>query len=807
MKFTKYILFICVLWAMYACSLSKNLPEGKYVLENNSLEGVEKADKSEIEGLFFQEPNTKIPLTNSSLGVTIYRVGQIFYDSAKVNDRLKAKNSELGDVKTSLNETPDDRKLLKRRDKLQTKIQDLEKMKEYGNFLMRTGNPVTILDSAQTQKTVTEIGNYLYNHGFLDSEVTYEVETKKKKAEVIYAIQEREPYLLDSIYTRSDNEGILDLIKKSQDESLIIKGESYDQSNFTKERERLEDLFKNNGYYMFTKSFIDYNLYYDTTSKKINVEQRILKPSFAENHAVYRIDSITFKVSPPSDAFIDEKQLTNYRNIDFTFYKDRFSSKILSSRILFDEGQEYKRIDIVETQKQLSNLDLFRYINISFDTVGTSLTAKILTQPNQKYQLTNQLGLSITEQLPGPFFSIVLRNRNFFRAGEILEFNTRIGYEGVASATDQGVYQSREFGTSASVIFPRFLIPFYGEGLQKFGRYNPNTRTQLGFNYTNRPEYTRSGLNGLLSYTWATRGNRQQFTLNAADINYIRTPKISPDFTQVLLDLQNQGNNLIWSFLPSFISSISGQTIINFNDYGNYNSSNKASLLKLFIESGGTTLNFVNATSNSEATDFARFQWLKFQADYRRYLPLNQKSTVAYRANIGIANPYGVSNGILPYEKYFFAGGGTSIRAWQARRLGPGSYTPPIGERGRYDYAFEQPSEMILETMLEYRRNLVGYFDMAVFVDAGNAWVIGVDNSRPGADFKFDRFYKEIAIGTGIGLRMDFNFLVVRLDLATKAVDPSMPEGERWVLDNISFNRLFGVKGQTVLNFGIGYPF
>ncbi len=792
---------------MYACSLSKNLPEGKYVLENNSLEGVEKADKSEIEGLFFQEPNTKIPLTNSSLGVTIYRVGQIFYDSAKVNNRLKAKNSELGDVKTSLNETPDDRKLLKRRDKLQTKIQDLEKMKEYGNFLMRTGNPVTILDSAQTQKTVTEIGNYLYNQGFLDSEVTYEVETKKKKAEVIYVIQEREPYLLDSIYTRSDNEGILDLIKKSQDESLIIKGESYDQSNFTKERERLEDLFKNNGYYMFTKSFIDYNLYYDTTSKKINVEQRILKPSFAENHAVYRIDSITFKVSPPSDAFIDEKQLTNYRNIDFTFYKDRFSSKILSSRILFDEGQEYKRIDIVETQKQLSNLDLFRYINISFDTVGTSLTAKILTQPNQKYQLTNQLGLSITEQLPGPFFSIVLRNRNFFRAGEILEFNTRIGYEGVASATDQGVYQSREFGTSASVIFPRFLIPFYGEGLQKFGRYNPNTRTQLGFNYTNRPEYTRSGLNGLLSYTWATRGNRQQFTLNAADINYIRTPKISPDFTQVLLDLQNQGNNLIWSFLPSFISSISGQTIINFNDYGNYNSSNKASLLKLFIESGGTTLNFVNATSNSEATDFARFQWLKFQADYRRYLPLNQKSTVAYRANIGIANPYGVSNGILPYEKYFFAGGGTSIRAWQARRLGPGSYTPPIGERGRYDYAFEQPSEMILETMLEYRRNLVGYFDMAVFVDAGNAWVIGVDNSRPGADFKFDRFYKEIAIGTGIGLRMDFNFLVVRLDLATKAVDPSMPEGERWVLDNISFNRLFGVKGQTVLNFGIGYPF
>ncbi|SMP20413.1 Surface antigen [Algoriphagus winogradskyi] len=792
---------------MYACSLSKNLPEGKYVLENNELKGVQKANHLEIENLFFQEPNTRIPLTNSSLGVSIYRFGQLFYDSAKVRAKLALKESELQEIKTSLDEEQTNRKLIKKRDKVQTKIQDLEKMEEYGNFLMRTGNPVTILDSAETKKTVIEIDNYLYNKGFLDAQVSFEVETKKKKATVTYILEEKEPYVLDSIYTNSVNEGLLSLIRETNTKSFIVKGDSYDQSNFTKERARLEELFKNNGYYMFTKSFIDYNLYYDTTSKKINVEQRILKPSFADKHEVYSVDSITFKISPPSDEFVDEKIQRNYRDIDFTFYRDRFSTKLLSSRILFDEGQIYKRIDIVETQKQLSNLDLFRYINISFDTVGTRLTAKILTQPNQKYQLTNQLGLSITEQLPGPFFSTVLRNRNFFRAGEILEFNARIGYEGVASATDQGVYQSKEFGASASVIFPRFLIPFYGISLQKFGQYNPNTRTQLGYNYTNRPEYTRSGLNALLAYTWVTRGNRQQFTINAADINYIRTPNISDEFGQVLLDLEDQGNNLIWSFLPSLISSVSAQSIINFNDYGNYNSTNKASLLKLFVESGGTTLNFVNASSNNETTDFARFQWLKLQADFRRYYPLNQKSTIAYRANFGIANPYGVSSGILPYEKYFFAGGGTSIRAWQARRLGPGSYTPPIGEKGRYDYAFEQPSEMIFETMLEYRRNLAGYFDMAVFVDAGNAWMIGTDSSRPGSDFRFNRFYKEIAVGAGVGLRMDFNFLVIRLDLATKAVDPSMPEGERYVLDNISFNRLFGLKGQTVLNFGIGYPF
>lgn len=806
MKFTKYILFLALLGSSFGCSVTKNLDEDQYALVKNKLEGVEKTEIQELEKLFIQDPNTFIPFTNSSIGVSIYRFGELFYDSAKVHRKLEERNIALQSVNDSIAASSENNKLQKHRDKLQSKIKSLEEMDEYGNFLMRTGNPVSILDSSVVDRTTKEIDGYLQNKGFLDGSVAYSIASKKKRATVTYSITEREPYSVDSINISTENEGIIRLLNQTQKESFLKENKIYDQDDFIKERNRIEELLKNNGYYMFSKNFIDYNLYYDTTSKKINVEERIFKPSFAEKHEVFTIDSITFRVAPPTDDFVDRKVNNQYNNIDFSFYRDRFSEKILSSRVFFQKGTPYRRVDIIETQKQLSNLDLFRFINISFDTLGTSLTAKILTQPNKKYQLTNQLGLSVTEQLPGPFFSAALRNRNFFRAGEILEFNFRAGLEGVASATDQGVYQSKELGVSASIIFPRFLIPFSPASLQKFGKYNPNTRVTFGYNYTNRPEYTRSGINGLLSYSWATRGNRQQFTINAADLNYIRTPQISPDFLDLLNDLESQGNNLIWSFLPSFVSSISGQSIINFNDYGNYGL-DKASFLKLFAESGGTTLNLIQTASNDENIDFAKFQWLKFQADFRRYYPLNLKSTIAYRANFGIAKPYGVSNGVLPYEKYFFAGGGTSIRAWQARRLGPGSFLPPIGPRGRYDYAFEQPAEMIMETMLEYRRNLVGYFDLAVFVDAGNSWVIGVDNSRPGADFRYDRFYKEIALGTGIGLRMDFDFLVIRLDLATKAIDPSMPLGDRWVLDNISFKNLFGVKGQTVLNFGIGYPF
>lgn len=805
MKSSKYILFIALLGICISCSLTKDLPDGKYVLYENEIEGIDKSKKESLYGLIEQEPNTRF--LGSSLGVTIYRIGEKFYDSTKVANKMDLAEEEVSAIVLARDTLPENIKLRKREEKLDSKIESLKKKLEFGNATMRTGNQLVVLDSTETLKTVNNINGYLVNNGFFDAKVNFEVETKNQKAFVTYLITEGSPYVLDSVYTRSDNPEIIKLLKQTSDKSLIKQGENYIQDNIVGERNRIEELLKNNGFFMFSKSYINYLAFQDTTTKTIKLEQVIQKPTFTDKHEVYTIDSITFRINPPSNEFADRRIQEKYRNINFSFYRDRYSAKVLASRIFFQTGQPYSRTSAIETQRQLSNLDLFRFVNITFDTLGTSLTANIFTQPNQKYQLTNQLGLTITEQLPGPFFSTSLRNRNFFRAGEILEFNFRAGLEGVASATGQGVYQSSEISTGVSVIFPRFLIPFAPASLQKYGRFNPNTRTRLSYIYTNRPEYTRNSVNGLLSYSWAAPNNKVLYTFNAADISYIRTPVIQDEFLDILQDLQNEGNNLIWSFLPSFISSVSGQSIINFNRYGDFKA-NKASLLRLFAESGGTTLNFFDVRSNSEPNiDYANFQWVKTQVDFRRYYPVNEKQTFAYRLNFGWARPYGVSAGILPYEKYFFAGGGTSVRAWQARRLGPGSSVPQTGEGGEYDYTNEQPAEMILESMLEYRRQLFGYFDMALFVDAGNSWVIGYDAARPGADFRYDRFYRELAVGAGLGLRMDFEFLVVRLDLATKAIDPGKPLGERWVLDNINFSRPFGVKGQTVLNFGIGYPF
>jgi hypothetical protein len=781
------------------------LEEDDYVVYNNELVGINIADADALQQLLEQEPNTRI--LGGSFGVMLYRIGNQFYDSSKVAAKRKKVIDELEALQSNDAAQPSELSYKRKVENLKIKLESFDKILEYGNALMRTGNPVVILDSSLVEKSTKNMKGYLINHGFFDAEVDFSISSKDKKASISYEIEENKPYILDSVYTRVDNPELQKLISSFSSNSFLQKGQIYNQDNITEERNRLEELLKNKGYYMFSKSYINFIAYQDTAAKSIRIEQVIQKPTFAESHQVYTLDSISLRINPPTDEFADRQIQTQYNGIDFSFYRDRYSAKILASRIQLQKGKPYNRIDALETQRLINSLDLFRFVNITFDTLGTSLSAAIYTQPNQKYQLTNQLGMTITEQLPGPFFSTALRNRNFFRAGELLELNFRAGLEGVASATGQGVYQSSEINTSLSVIFPRFLIPFSPRTLQKYGKYNPNTRVQFGYLSTNRPEYNRNAINGQLGYTWSTRNNRQSFTINAADVSYIRTPYIQDEFLGILENLQNDGNNLIWSFLPSLISSFSGQTLINFNRYGDF-SARKASLLRIFGESGGTTLNLTNVRRNdSPEINYANFQWLKGQVDYRRYYPISKKQTLAYRLNFGMARPYGVSAGILPYEKYFFAGGGTSIRAWQARRLGPGSSTPITGPGGNYDYRNEQPAEMILESMFEYRRKLFSYFDMAVFLDAGNSWMIGRDDARPGADFRYDRFYKEIAVGTGVGLRMDFDFLVIRLDLATKALDPARQEGERWILDNIRFNKPLGEKGQTVFNFGIGYPF
>lgn len=801
----KYINFLFLILSLWSCSLTRELAPNEFLLFEVDTKGIQESDAEALRSLIRQKPNTRIPLINLSPGVLVHSLGRRFYDSTRLAANLRENKQEAMELSEMISQGNASRKIEKRYRKLTNRVSSMERKLEYGNWFMRTGNPRVVLDSGETAISRQQMLLYLQNNGFFDATVTTQTDTTGKKASLTYRINENAPYQIDSAFTQSDDQDIYQVLDDYKKYSHLEAGNRYRQTDLTSERQRVEDLLKNNGYYTFSKSFIEYNVYKDSVEKNVVIEQLIRKPEDGDKHRIYTIDSIVFTIASPNELIPDENISTEWNGVRYNMYQNHYAEKIIGSRIFQKKGDVYSKNAVIETQRQLANLDVFRLVNISFDTLGNRIRTNIFTRPNQKFQITNQVGASVTEQLPGPFFSHSLRNRNLFRGLEIFEFNFRAGLEGVASATTEGgVYRSRELSTSASIIFPQFLVPFNFGTLEKFGRYNPRTRTLVGYSYVNRPEYVRDALNTILAYTWATRNLRHQFSVNLLDANLIRS-SLDSLFQSRLEELQQQGNNLINSFLPSYVSSISGQVIINFNQYGLFQR-NQASLWRLFIESGGTTFNFLNPESLANRS-LNYFQFLKFQSDFRRYIPMSTNSTFAYRLNLGLAKPYGISGGVLPYEKYFFAGGSTSIRAWQPRRLGPGSFTPQVREDGTFDYRFEQPGEILFEAMFEFRRKLFGYFDGAFFIDAGNTWTFGVDPSREGTDFKVNRFYKELAVGTGVGLRMDFDFLVLRLDMGIKAYDPARPAGERFILDKLSFRQPLGERGQSVFNIGIGYPF
>jgi outer membrane protein insertion porin family len=252
------------------------------------------------------------------------------------------------------------------------------------------------------------------------------------------------------------------------------------------------------------------------------------------------------------------------------------------------------------------------------------------------------------------------------------------------------------------------------------------------------------------------------------------------------------------------------------------------------VESGGTIWNFVDPQIVTQY-DLNYFKYFRFSLDLRRINVLHKNTTVAYRFNSGFA--YSYSDGrSLPYEKFFFAGGSNSIRAWRPRRLGPGSFKPRLTsdstsrgnprDDGMFDYSIEQPAEILLEASLEVRQKLFGFVSGAVFVDAGNTWTfrprVKTDPvtdeivSNGNSQFRLDQFYKEIAVGTGFGLRFDFTFLILRLDVGMKVWDPARDDGEKFVLDKVRFFRPYATKSgagwtnyrePVIYNVGIGYPF
>jgi outer membrane protein insertion porin family len=826
----KYILFLPLAAVMLSgCMGLRHLQEGEKLLAKQEVKAPRGINREAVRSLYVRNTNRTILGTGIKPLVALYYGvwGTQSYNQEKYVRKRERVEKKFDD---KINSTTSQKKINNYQFRRQKKLDRLNSFIENGNLWMQWGEPIAVYDSAAVVLTEERIGDYLFSNGYFRGSVTSEVKIRGARGrivEVSYLLEPGRPYRLDSIAYEVTDSLISKILQDHMRASHIRRGDRFNQDNFTRERERIDLLMKEYGYYDFSRQYIEYEV--DTVNagpdKLVGVRVIINDPERRGYHKQFAIDSVQFttdaSVARPGRA----RKSRMYRDIHFQYFDDNYNLKILSQRVFLQPGELYSRTKTLNTQRQLANVDAFKFINISFDSTGGKFVANIYSSPSPRYEWSNEAGVNVTQGFPGPFYSISFRKRNLFKGLETFELSGRFGFEGVASVTrEQNIYKSTEAGVNASFTFPQFLFPFPERTRFRLAKYNPKTRLTTGYAFTDRPEYRRTAVSLNGTYTWQNNRNLA-YSLTPLNISVIDTANLSTDFRNLLQQQLNEFGNfsLVNSFSPSFVNSVIFGLIWNKNNYGNIERNSK--FLRTQLETGGTIWNFVDPEIVTRF-DLQYFKYIRLSADYRVINVINPTTTFAYRINTGVAYSY-ADNKSLPYEKFFFAGGSNSIRAWRPRRLGPGSLKPPESgdpvADGRYSYAIEKPAEILLEGSAELRKKLFGFVSGALFIDAGNVWTfenrtrLSPQQQQGNPQFRFSEFYREIAVGTGFGLRFDFTFLILRFDVGIKMIDPARDEGDRFVLDKVKFwrpyaretgeNTYTGFREPVIYNVGIGYSF
>jgi outer membrane protein assembly factor BamA len=796
------------------CTRQRSADQKRYLLGTTVFKDNQIIKNGELEALIPQKPNRRF------FGLPVYPY-LAFYQAAKVTYNKDEQQRKLNQIQqeyqnqVQLNENnPKELKRIQRR--YGKKISKARRRVEEGNDFMRIfGEPPVYFEEQNMVKNAEKIRGYLFNNGFFENQVTTTTDTSFRRIRVTYEIKENRPTLLRNIHYRIADQRVDSIVSSGKDKSALIPEARYRGTSFEEERIRIETQLRNNGYYGFSRQYINF-LVNDTISspktdslyKQVDVIMRLDNPTSGKPFQPYTVESVQFEVLPPSGLpdSLFKNDTSFYQDIRYVFTDKRFSPRILNSKLQLRPGQLYSQQRERETQRQLSLTDQFRFVNYGFDTTSQGLRSYFRAIPLDKYQLSADVGLNVIQlqQAPGPFANLSYKIRNIFQGLENFEANLRGGIEAVTGFNDGKLYRSQELSLNTSLLFPQLLIPA-GRIRYRFGNYNPRTQVGLGLNFVNRPEYTRTSVKAAMTYS-VQPSPTTFFNLSLLDLNILNTTRLAPEFDSLLTSLQSQGINLVNSFRRSFVSDINFTFVYNTNSF--LGLPKKAQYIRVALESGGTSINLFPGQQRLIENTFGElqfFQYLRWNFDYRRYWPVGTRTSVVARINSGSVLSYGV-NSVPPYEKYFFAGGSNSVRAWLPRRLGPGSAAPRLTPS---NFSVEAPGEFLLEGNLELRGRLFEFFgdvNYAIFLDAGNVWSLSSTNSYTPGDFQWKEFGRQIAVGTGAGIRYDLSYFVLRFDFGLKVYDPYL---QKFVLNEFNWKKPFSPSQNNYLNFnlGVGYPF
>lgn len=674
------------------------------------------------------------------------------------------------------------------------------------NLRTKFGEAPVLISSVNPSFTQKALTAALFNRGLFDAEVSYTIipSKNKKKAHITYQIKTGPSYRIDKYSVQIKDTAIFRLLTQNVDKSRIKSGRRYNLERLRTERETIDKILKNNGYYNFNPEYLVFEA--DTSGARSSVTMRLkFKPDTPEKiFRRYKMDSVYVVLDSSYTArhIIHESDTASIDKI-ILYLNDDFKPAPIAQYVYLKGGEYYSRENQQMTVGRLMGMNLFKYVDITIvEKDTTHLVAYIHLSPLPKRSVSVEVELvSKSNNFIGPGMNLNYTDKNIFKGGEKLSMGFHGSIETQLNGQFKGLY-TYELGPHINLTVPRFLLPFHVKASSLF---TPSTLFNSSYTFLKRVNYFEMRTLQLsFGYKWKESLPIEHY-LKPIYISFFKINHISDNFNTLLQEnpalQQRYEDQCIAGIMYSYVYN---QQVFQKRKNQIYFNGN--------IDIAGNSVSLLNKLAGSpENADgvktiggIAYAQYAKFDIDLRNYLKLSRKTVFASRMVLGWGIPYGNSSA-LPFVKGFFSGGTNSLRAFPVNSVGPGTYRLPDSLQS--SYFIQQGGDIKVEWSAEYRFPIVSIFKGAFFVDAGNVWLYKNNDLIPGAQFKLQKAFTELAIGGGFGVRVDLNFFIIRFDLATPFRKPWLDEGERWVLDNINIGSKDWRRQNIILNIVIGYPF
>ena len=670
--------------------------------------------------------------------------------------------------------------------------------KRFNRFLRHLGEAPVIYDRERTVQACNNMQLSVRNMGYLNAEVMLLEKTKKDKMKIFYRIIPHERYYIRDFSLNVMDDSLRQTLDSLNYKPVLGQGmglgtQPFSVNGMDAERSRLYGLLIENGYYKFNKDYVHFRV--DTT-----VGHHLADVEMIVKHAQGNVDSTDLSHHP-----------YHIGNISYEFPDGKafLRPKVLRNATAISTGHLYRESEMHETYSRMSRLSAVAGANVRIEDRedgSDTLDVNVSLTPNKRNSFSAELEGTNSAGDLGAAASLTYQNRNLFRGSELFNIKVRGAFEAIKGLSGYADQNFIEYSVESGLTFPDFKFPF----LRPSFRRNAQATTEVNFAYDSqdRPEFHRRVLTGALRYRWTRKQRQVQHRFDLLNLDYVFMPWISDTFRdKYLSDPQNRNAILKYNYENLFIMNWAYHFAYTSRPLGasasNYGTN--AYTIRLAVETAGNLLYGITSAAKTQQNDDGKYtlfniayaQYAKFDFAFCKSFLINKNNSLALHAALGVAYPYGNSH-ILPYEKRYFSGGANSVRGWSVRELGPGSFQ---GSDGKIDF-INQTGDIKLDLNVEYRTHLFWKFDGAAFIDAGNIWTIRDYKEQPGGQFKIDEFWRQIAVSYGLGIRLNFNYFILRFDAGMKAIHPAYTDSHRhYPIIHPKFKRDF------TFHFAVGMPF